>query len=60
MRLIACSGIILLALGACTNLPKSIRIEVDGSTVEFKKNPAVEAAEPGPAERPAPSDAPGR
>ena len=61
MRRFAGIGIMLLALAGCQNLPAFMRIEVDGSTLEFKKKvpPAPEppAPEPEPdngAEAPAP------
>jgi hypothetical protein len=37
MRRLACIGIMLAALAACQSIPSVIRIEVDGSTLEFKK-----------------------
>lgn len=37
MRHLAGIGLLLLALGACQSLPAIVRIEVDGSTLEFKK-----------------------
>ncbi len=37
MRLRACLGIAVLALGACAHIPDRIRVEVDGSSVEIKK-----------------------
>lgn len=39
MRLRACLGMMLLTLTGCHSLPAIIRIEVDGSTLEFKKVP---------------------
>lgn len=39
MRFMASLGIILLGVGACARLPEIVRIDVDGSTVEFKKKP---------------------
>lgn len=44
MRLRACLGTLLLALGACAHIPEIVRIEVDGSTIEFKKKPGTPAA----------------
>lgn len=42
MRLRACLGIALLAPAGCASIPSVIRIEVDGSTLEFnKKEPPV-------------------
>lgn len=50
MRRFAGIGIMLLALAGCQSLPAFVRIEVDGSTLEFKKKepPAPEppASEP--------------
>ena len=48
MRRAACIGIILFALAGCQAIPSVIRIEVDGSTLEFKKEepPAPEPAAP--------------
>lgn len=40
MRLRACLGMMLPALAGCQSLPSVIRIEVDGSTLEFKKKEA--------------------
>lgn len=37
MRRLAGIGIILLGLAGCQGIPSVIRIEVDGSTLEFKK-----------------------
>ena len=37
MRRIAGIGIVLLGLAGCQAIPSVIRIEVDGSTLEFKK-----------------------
>ena len=63
MRLKACLGIALLGLGACTTVPGFIRLDVDGTTVEFKK-PEPEPAPPAPAapapETPPPADVPER
>jgi hypothetical protein len=60
MRLKASLGLILLGLGACTTLPGLpgiVRIEVDGSTLEFKKDPnppARPASQPRPQPQPEP------
>ena len=45
MRRFAAIGFTLLALAGCENLPALVRIDVDGSTLEFKKKepPAPEA-----------------
>lgn len=42
MRLRACLGSLLLLCGACAELPKTLRVEVDGHSVEVerKKEPA--------------------
>ncbi len=37
MRRIAGIGIMLLVLAGCQSLPSTIRIEIDGSTLEFRK-----------------------
>jgi len=39
MRLRACLGFMLLGLSACQSLPSVVRIEVDGSILEFQKKP---------------------
>ena len=49
MRRIAGIGIMLLGLAGCQSLPAFIRIEVDGSTLEFKKKPPAPETPP-PAE----------
>ncbi len=48
MRRLAGIGIVLLGLAGCQAIPSVIRIEVDGSTLEFKKKvaPAPEPNEP--------------
>lgn len=48
MRRKAGIGIMLLVLAGCQSLPSIVRIEVDGSTLEFKKKepPAVEPGAP--------------
>jgi hypothetical protein len=61
MQLKACLGFALLALGACETIPSLVRVEVDGSTVEFKKKqepPAAPAPTSAPAATPAPAPAP--
>ena len=66
MRRIAGIGIVLLGLAGCQNLPAFMRVEVDGSTLEFKKKvpPAPESPAPETPETPAPAepsgDAPAR
>jgi hypothetical protein len=47
MRLRACLGFILLGLTACQGLPSIVRIEVDGSSLQFQKKPEP-AAPPAP------------
>lgn len=46
MRRIAGIGIMLLGLAGCQSLPSILRIEIDGSTLEFKKKEPP-APEPG-------------
>ncbi|HYD13210.1 MAG TPA: hypothetical protein VEC11_10220 [Allosphingosinicella sp.] len=53
MRRLAGIGIMLLGLAGCQSLPALVRIEVDGSTLEFKKK-----VPPAP-EPPAPEDGQG-
>lgn len=49
MGLRACLGMLLVSLGACAHIPEVVRIEVDGSTVEFnKKTPVAPADAPHP------------
>jgi len=50
MRHIAAIGMLMPALAGCQSLPALVRIEVDGSTLEFKKKVP-------PAPEPAPADA---
>jgi hypothetical protein len=54
---------LLIGLGACAQLPNAIpgavRIDVDGTSVEFKKKPEAETPAPRPSP-PAPPDAPQR
>jgi hypothetical protein len=64
MRLRTCLGGLLLGLSACVGFPETIpsavRIDVDGSSLEFKKKPAPPEPAPAPA-APAPApDAPTR
>ena len=51
MRRLAGIGIVLLGLAGCENLPANLRVEVDGSTLEFKKKvpPTPEGNEIAPA-----------
>ena len=51
------SGIMLLALAGCQSLPALVRLDVDGSTLEFKKK-APPAPEPPAAESNNAADAP--
>lgn len=60
MRLRTCLGGLLLGLSACVGfpdtIPSAVRIDVDGSSLEFKKKPEPPAPAPIP---PAPTpDAP--
>ena len=50
MRLRACLGAILLGLGGCAHLPAYLMVDVDGSTVAFKKKlpPVEDGAAPAP------------
>jgi hypothetical protein len=50
MRRFAGIGLMLLALAGCQSIPSAIRVEVDGSTLEFKKKqpPAPEPPTPEP------------
>ena len=60
MRLRACLGGLVLGLAACAQIPGEIRVDVDGSTLEFKKKQAPPEAAPAPAP-PAPApDSPTR
>ena len=52
MRLRACLGIVALGLGACAHLPEMVRIEIDGTSVEFKKEPAPPVPPSAPADAP--------
>jgi len=58
MRRKASFGFVLLGLGACTHLPGIVRIDVDGSTLEFKKDPNAQAPQAPQAEPPAPEAEP--
>lgn len=51
MRNLAGTGLMLLALAGCQALPGIVRIDVDGSTLVFKKKepPAPEPPAPAPA-----------
>ena len=53
MRHLAGTGLMLLALTACQAMPGIVRIDVDGSTLVFKKK------EPPSPEPPAPAPVPG-
>ena len=57
MRRIAGIGIVMCALAGCQAIPAVIRIEVDGSTLEYKKK-VPPAPEPAPATKGG-ADAPG-
>ena len=58
MRRMAGIGIMLCTLAGCQGIPSVIRIEVDGSTLEFKKKeapvPAPSVPESNNVEVPAP------
>jgi len=54
MRRFVGIGFILPALAGCQNLPALVRIDVDGSVLEFKKKES--AAPPAPALAPAPDN----
>jgi hypothetical protein len=60
MRLRTCLGGLLLGLSACVGFPDTIpgdvRIDVDGSSLVFKKKPSAPA--PAPAPQPEPEPAP--
>lgn len=67
MRLRACLGTLLLGLCACTEfsgaIPGAVRIDVDGTSVEFKKKPEPPAPAPPATPQPQPpaaADAPQR
>ena len=69
MRLRTCLGALLLGPCACVGLPNTIpgavRIDVDGSILEFKKKPEPPAPAPPPTPQPQPqppaaADAPQR
>lgn len=49
MRRIAGIGMMLLVLAGCESLPAIVRIDVDGSTLEFKKKVPPEPENPAPA-----------
>ena len=48
MRRMAGIGIMLCTLAGCQSIPSVIRIEVDGSTLEFKKKEPPTPAPPVP------------
>lgn len=50
MRLRACLGMIALGLCGCAHIPAYLLLDVDGSTIEFKKKPPAEAPEANAAE----------
>ena len=45
MRLWACVGCLLLALGGCAHFPERIAIELDGVSIEVKPKPALPAGD---------------
>jgi len=57
MRHVAGIGMLLLGLAGCQSLPAVVRIEVDGSTLEFKKKEPPVPEQPAP-EPPAPDGGP--
>ncbi len=58
MRQFAGIGIMLLGLAGCQSLPSIVRIEVDGSTLEFKKKLPPVPDLPAPETNGAGADAP--
>ena len=56
MRLRACLGIMLLGLSACQALPSIVRIEVDGSILQFQKKPEPPAPDTPTPSQPAGDD----
>ena len=52
MRHLAGTGLMLLALAGCQALPGIVRIDVDGSTLVFKKKEPPAPEPPGPAPMP--------
>lgn len=57
MRLRACLALILLATtSGCSFIPESLRFELGGSTLEFKKKPVEPAPAPEPETVPAAND----
>jgi len=48
MRRLAGIGIMLCVLAGCQGIPSVIRIEVDGSTLEFKKKEPPAPVPPAP------------
>jgi hypothetical protein len=62
MRHIAGIGMLLLGLAGCQSLPALVRVEVDGSTLEFKKKepPAPEQPASEPPAPDAAADVPSR
>jgi hypothetical protein len=62
MRLRTCLGSLLLSLCACTEfsgaIPGAVRIDVDGTSLEFKKKPVEVAPAPAPSPSPAPQPTP--
>lgn len=53
MRLKACLGLVLLGSSACTHVPETLRVELGGSTLEFRKKPVPEVETPEAPETPA-------
>jgi hypothetical protein len=51
---------LLFVAGGCAQIPEFVRVDVDGSTLEFKKKPAPPGAVPAPPapDQPAPTSEP--
>jgi hypothetical protein len=45
MRLRACIGLLLAAVGGCAHIPDHIRVDIDGHTVEVVKAPLADDEE---------------
>lgn len=61
MRLWTCPGLAVLGLCACSQIPGLLRLEVAGSTLEFKKEPVAEnGIAANVLESPGQGDGPGR
>lgn len=61
MRLWTCLGLAVLGLCACAQIPALLRLDVDGSTLEYKKKPVEEnGVAANVLESPGEGDEPGR